>query len=130
MEDLEEYLIKFADPTIADFEQNPSSVRHGFLACVVLFHAVDYCAYRKSSSGLPQQWRKKSDDFALIDKVADAFKHVATPSPSRPKQACIATAAGQPANAAIALAASTYFAPEVCRSRAGRCRGSRTSRLH
>jgi hypothetical protein len=85
VEDLEEYLIKFADPTIADFEQNPSSVRYGFLACVVLFHAVDYRAYPKSSSGLRQQWRKKSDDFALIDKVAHAFKHVATPSPSRPK---------------------------------------------
>ena len=84
MEDLERYIAQFVKPTVVDFEQNPSSVRHGFLACVVLFHAVDYLAYPKKSAGVRQRWRKQSADFALIDKVAHAFKHVATPSPSRP----------------------------------------------
>ena len=84
MEDLEQYIHEFVAPTVADFERNPSSVRHGFLACVVLFHAVDYLTYPKSSAGMRQKWRRKSADFALIDKVAHAFKHVATPSPFRP----------------------------------------------
>ena len=85
MEDLERYLDKFVTATVADFERNPSSVRHGFLACVVIFHAVDYRAYPKPSAGLRQRWRNSSADFALVDKVAHAFKHVATPNPFRPE---------------------------------------------
>jgi len=84
VEDLERYIHQFVMPTAADFEQNPSSVRHGFLACVVLFHTVDYLAYPKKSAAIRQKWRRQSADFALIDKVAHAFKHVATPTPSRP----------------------------------------------
>ena len=46
MKDLEWYLGEIVDPTLKDFEDNPSSRRHAFLACVVAFcHAVDYLAY-------------------------------------------------------------------------------------
>jgi hypothetical protein len=85
MEDLERYLDEFVAPTIADFQRLPASVRHGFVACVVLFHSVDYRVYPKSSTGVRQKWRRRSADFALVDKVAHAFKHVATPSPSHPQ---------------------------------------------
>lgn len=84
MEDLERYLETIVEPTVGDFARHPASVRHGFMACVVMFHAVDYRSYPKSSAGLRQKWRRRSADFALVDKVANAFKHVATPSPQRP----------------------------------------------
>jgi hypothetical protein len=36
MEDLERYLKEMVQPTVDDFEANPTSRRHAFLACVVL----------------------------------------------------------------------------------------------
>jgi hypothetical protein len=42
MEDIARYLDEFVDPTIKDFQGNPTSIRHAFLACVVTFHAIDY----------------------------------------------------------------------------------------
>lgn len=84
MDDLVRYIQTIIEPTVAEFGRDRSSVRHGFIACVVVFHAVDYRAYPKPSAGLRQRWRRQSADFALVDRVAHAFKHVATPSPARP----------------------------------------------
>jgi hypothetical protein len=78
MEDLERYLRDFVDPTIADLEANPTSVRHMFLACVVVFHAIDYLAHPSSSRSLRNRFRLESREFAIIDRVAHAFKHVTT----------------------------------------------------
>lgn len=73
-----QYLEELVEPTIKDFENNPISVRHAFLACVATFHTVDYLAREagKSSAHLRQVFNSESDDFALIDDVAHAFKHV------------------------------------------------------
>jgi hypothetical protein len=49
MEDLESYLDAIAEPTIKDFEDNPTSVRHAFLACVEVFHGIDYSAYHEDA---------------------------------------------------------------------------------
>ena len=77
MEDLERYLNEIVDPTIADFEKHPSSVRHAFLACVATYHAVDYLAHPKRSAGnLAKTWRDQSRAFRIVDHVAHAFKHV------------------------------------------------------
>lgn len=76
MDDLFRYLDEIVDPTVTEFEQNPTSVRHAFITCVVVFHAVDYRAHPKPSKSLRQEYRRKSEDFALVDKVARAFKHV------------------------------------------------------
>jgi hypothetical protein len=77
MEDLERYLNDVVDPTIRDFEQHPTSVRHAFIACVVTYHGVDYLAHpRKWSADLRQKFRRESLDFDLVDDVAHAFKHV------------------------------------------------------
>ena len=78
MEDLVRYLDEIVDPTVAEFERNSTSVRHAFITCVVVFHAVDYRAHPKRSTGLRQEYRTKSDAFALVDMVAHAFKHVRT----------------------------------------------------
>jgi hypothetical protein len=72
------YLDEIVDPTVAEFERNSTSVRHAFITCVVVFHAVDYRAHPKRSTGLRQEYRTKSDAFALVDMVAHAFKHVRT----------------------------------------------------
>src|SRR5258708_36564495 len=78
MEDLDRYLNEIVDPTVAEFEQHPASVRHAFITCVVVFHAVDYRAHPELSRGLRQKYRKKSEAFAIVDMVAHAFKHVQT----------------------------------------------------
>ena len=82
MEDLVRYLDEIAEPTISDFEKNPASVRHAFIACVVVFHSIDYLAYPRKSRPLRQLFRRQSTDFALVDHVAHAFKHVASGNPN------------------------------------------------
>lgn len=88
MEDLEHYLVEIVEPTVEDFRREPSSVRRGFLACVVIEHAVDYLAYpgdpeqwdsdqhRGKRSNLRGQFRKENLDFGLASEAANAFKHV------------------------------------------------------
>jgi hypothetical protein len=85
MEDLERYLDEIVEPTIKDFQANPTSVRHAFLACVAVFHGVDYLAFpRKRPATLRQQFRKQSLAFAVVDDVAHAFKHAAAGNGEKP----------------------------------------------
>ena len=76
MEDSDRYFEGIVKPTVAEFERNPTSVRHAFLACVAVFHSVDYRAFPQKGRSLRQKWRGESLDFALVDKLAHAFKHV------------------------------------------------------
>src|SRR5260370_404335 len=78
MEDLRRYLKEIIEPTVHDLEQNPTSIRHAFLACVVVFHSIDYLAYPKKPSYLRQEFRRQTKDFVIVDQVAHAFKHVIT----------------------------------------------------
>jgi hypothetical protein len=41
MEDLLKYLDDMVEPTTSEFEKNPRSVGHAFVACVITFHAID-----------------------------------------------------------------------------------------
>ena len=84
MGDLERYLDEIVEPTIEDLRQNPTSVRHAFLACVVVFHSIDYLTFPKSSRGVRQKFRIQSREFAVVEHVAHAFKHVAAGKPARP----------------------------------------------
>lgn len=68
------YIRDIVDPTIADFHDHPASRRHAFLACVATFHCLDYIADK--SQNLRDRFRKESSDFAIVDRVAHAFKHV------------------------------------------------------
>ena len=76
MSDLAQYLEEIVEPTINDFEANPTSRRHAFLACVVACHGVDYLAYPGDPRTLRQQYRHQCADFKIIDDVGHAFKHV------------------------------------------------------
>jgi hypothetical protein len=84
MEDVIRYLDGIVEPTIEEFKNNPTSVRHAFLACVTVFHTIDYMAYPRKSRGLRQKLGNKSPEFALVDKVAHAFKHVVAGNPKGP----------------------------------------------
>jgi hypothetical protein len=86
MEDLSRYLKEFVDPTIREFEQNPRSVRHAFLAYVATFHSVDYLAYPRKAQALRQDWSKHSPEFALVDRIAHAFKHVVSGNAASPQK--------------------------------------------
>jgi hypothetical protein len=77
--DIERYFAEIVDPTITDFEKNPTSARHAFLACVVTFHCIDFLALRH----LRQKFQKHSE-FAIVDRVAHAAKHVKTGHPKNP----------------------------------------------
>jgi hypothetical protein len=85
MEDLQRFLINVVEPTIEEFQTNPHSVRHAFLACVAAFHCVYYLAYPDKPSALRGELSKRSAAFRTIDDVAHAFKHVATGKGENPR---------------------------------------------
>jgi hypothetical protein len=87
MEDLVRYLDEIVDPTVAEFEADATSVRKAFLTCVAVFHAIDYLVHphRPKLGNLKQNWRDESPDFALVEDVAHAFKHVIANGPNRLK---------------------------------------------
>jgi hypothetical protein len=71
------YLDDFVEPTILDFQQHPASRRHAFIACVVTFHCIDYLTpVRGERRKLREQFRRTSEDFSIVDRVAHAFKHM------------------------------------------------------
>jgi hypothetical protein len=78
--EIERYFEQIVEPTIADFEANPTSVRRAFLAAVVVFHTIDYL----DANSNRKKFREDSADFALVDRIAHAFKHVHTGHPADP----------------------------------------------
>ena len=60
--EIERYFEQIVDPTIADFEANPTSVRHAFLAAAAVFHAIDYLG----ASRHRKNFRENNSDFALV----------------------------------------------------------------
>jgi hypothetical protein len=78
--EIERYFERIVDPTIADFEANSTSVRHAFLAAVTVFHAIDYL----DANSRRKKFREDNADFALVDRIAHAFKHVHTGHPADP----------------------------------------------
>lgn len=84
MKDLERYLNEIVDPTVEELATHRTSVRHTFLACVAVFHAIDYLAYPRKSRTLRNQFKEESKAFAIIDDMAHAFKHVVAGNPANP----------------------------------------------
>jgi hypothetical protein len=83
MEDPERYLIEIVEPTVEDFQRQPSSVRVGFLACVAIDHSVDYLAspadrakwdgkeHRSRRAELRRQFCEESKHFHLASEAAN-----------------------------------------------------------
>src|ERR1700730_14628059 len=76
--DAARYIAEIVEPTIKDFETNPTSVRHAFLACVASYHCIAYLCDAESEASLRQEFRETSKDFALVDRLAHAMKHART----------------------------------------------------
>ena len=85
MSDLVQYLEEIVEPTISDFEKNPTSRRHAFLACVAACHGVDYLAYPDDPRTLRQQFERQSPAFKIVNDVGHAFKHVVQGRPAAPR---------------------------------------------
>jgi hypothetical protein len=90
MNTLARYLELIVDPTFDDFHTKRGSIRHAFLACVTIYHAVDRVAETegKSVKHFRQMWGKESLEFKLVDIIAHHSKHVKSTDerilPSRP----------------------------------------------
>jgi hypothetical protein len=78
LEGMERYLDEIVDPIVKEFSEHPDSRRHAFIACVAVFHSIDYLAYPRKSRTLRQDFRKASPSFQIVDEIAHAFKHVDT----------------------------------------------------
>jgi len=74
--DLDEYINRIVDPTFLDFQKNPSSGRHAFLACIVVYHSVDYASFPNKTKEITEYWSKNSIEFAIVDMIANHIKHV------------------------------------------------------
>jgi hypothetical protein len=48
----------------------------------VTFHCIDYISHPKSPANRRGQFRKENADFAVVDRIARAFKHVGTGNPN------------------------------------------------
>jgi hypothetical protein len=86
-EELAGYIKDIVEPTVADFERNPLSIRHAFLACVVAYHASDRAAPNPTILGnLQKDWCMESPEFMVVEFVANHyFKHAQKkPRPSMP----------------------------------------------
>jgi hypothetical protein len=73
---LQQYIDVIVEPTLKDFERNPRSVRHAYLACVATYHAIDRATYPKRGALLREKWRGESLEFTIIDMVTHHLKHV------------------------------------------------------
>jgi hypothetical protein len=73
--DFAEYMELIVEPTFEDFRRNGGSVRHAYLACVAIYHAVDRAAFPNEPRLLAEQWRTESMAFLLVEEVAQHFKH-------------------------------------------------------
>jgi hypothetical protein len=68
MNDFGRYLELIVDPTFKEYQLNPRSVRHAFIACVVIYHAIDRAARGEKSVGnLRKDWRNDSFPFKYVD---------------------------------------------------------------
>jgi hypothetical protein len=85
--DFPQYFTEIVEPTIQEFAENPTSRRLAFLACVVTFHAIDYLAAAENTpntGNLKKRFGNESAEFAIVDRVAHAFKHVNAGHPNAP----------------------------------------------
>ena len=70
--DARRYLDKIVDPTVREYESESTSVRRAMLACIVTYHAIEYLGLRNQR----EQFWQECPDFALVDRICHAAKHV------------------------------------------------------
>lgn len=78
MRDLAQYIEQIVEPTFKEYQRNSQSLRHAYLACVTIFHAVDRVAFAlgKKRKLMRDKWGEESLAFRLVDTITHHFKHV------------------------------------------------------
>jgi hypothetical protein len=114
MSDVDAYFEGIVRPTVEEFAKAPASRRRAFLACVTLFHTVDYLAARPKSPNKRELRRRfrANKYFAIVDRVAHAFKHVQTGddnSPSNKHLSAHAVFSRPPCFAGVMVAGLSYL---------------------
>jgi hypothetical protein len=77
-----QFLEEICAPTVAEFENNPASLRRAWVAVVALFHFCDYLAAARAVrlGDVRAEVLREFPRFAWIEEVANAYP----PSPTRP----------------------------------------------
>jgi hypothetical protein len=69
----EQFFVNVVVPTVNEYLLDPTNLRRGFLAAVVLYHMSDYWA--NQTGGTVQNLRQNYPEFNVINDIADAAKH-------------------------------------------------------
>jgi len=73
-----EYVNEIVQPTVREFRDERRSRRRAYLACIVVFHIIDYL----KNAGEKDVWRKlkqaNPDIFELVRSICDGSKHFET----------------------------------------------------
>ncbi len=94
-----EYFRELVEPTIAEFEANPASVRHAYAACVFAYHFADAVAVHLTPDRNPGRIKNElakvrndlttlAKEFRTVEGVATMAKHIEVMNekmPVRPK---------------------------------------------
>src|SRR5262249_37499326 len=83
-----QFFASVVTPTVSEFFCNPTDIRRGRLAAIVLYHMADYWfVENKTAYGnltlLHETLIKQCPDFLIIRDVADASKHHRLTLPSK-----------------------------------------------
>jgi hypothetical protein len=83
-----EYFHELVEPTIAEFEANPASVRHAYAACMFAYHFADAVAVHagRSKSQVRKELAALATEFWTVEGIATVAKHLeATTTPVKPR---------------------------------------------
>jgi hypothetical protein len=75
-----EYVEEIVRPTMAEFQANPRSRRHAYLACMVVFHIKDHLK-KAGEKGIEDKMRKATratSAFDVVRGICNGAKHVET----------------------------------------------------
>jgi hypothetical protein len=69
-----QFFVEVVVPTVDEYLSDPTDLRRGFLAAIVLYHMSDY--WEKETAGRDvEDLRRLYPDFKLINEIATAAKH-------------------------------------------------------
>ena len=63
---------QIVEPTINEMAANRSSMRHAVIACLAIFHTLDYLAGSRRKAVVRGEFRRLSPAFAAVDRIAHA----------------------------------------------------------
>lgn len=73
-----EYYSSLVEPTIAEYESDPTNIRRAYAACLFTYHFADAAAVHLGSkvSDVTDDLAKLAPEFILVRAIANMSKHV------------------------------------------------------